>query len=268
MENMNHPHDIKGKHNFFKVLAILVLITSIFMVFKTIGAYKENAFIGQDTVNTISFSGKGEVFATADIATFNFSVTEEAATTAKAQEMSAEKINKALTYLKDQGIEDKDIKTNNYNVYPRYEWRDTTIGGRWVQNGERVLVGYEVSQSVTVKVREIDNAGTLLSGIGEIGVNNISGLTFSIDDEDALNREARKLAIEDAQAKAEQLASDLGVKLVRIVNFNEAGVPQYYNDMMYKSESAAMGTGGAIAPEIPLGENTITSNITITYQIK
>jgi len=271
MENSNccsnHEGLWKDKGDMFKVLTLFLLITTIFMVFKTIGAYKQNAFIGQEMQNVISFNGHGEVTAVADVATFTFSVTEEAATTVKAQDASAKKINAIMKYLKDQGIEDKDIKTAGYSVYPRYEYQNQPCSQYYCPEGERTLKGYEVSQTITVKVRETDNAGKLLSGVGELGATNISGVEFSIDDEEGLKRDARKIAIEDAQKQAEELADDLGVNLVRIIGFNETG-----NYPVYAMYDKAMGMGGgpeiAVAPEIPKGENTITSDITITYQIK
>ncbi len=266
MENMNYTHDFKSKKDFFKILTLFILIMSIFMIFKIVGVYKEIGFIGQNKVNTMSFSGQGEVFAVADIAVFNFSVTEKASTITKAQEMSAEKINAILAYLKSQNIKEKDIKTINYNVYPRYEWANKHCTPWSCPKGERTIVGYEVSQSITVKVRDTDKAGIILSGVGKLGATNISGLNFSVSDVASLKRDARKLAISDAKNKAKELSQDLGVNLVRIVSFNESGVyPMYRADAVY--ETKAMG-GVAETPKIPLGKNKITSNITITYQIK
>ncbi|AKM84050.1 TPA: hypothetical protein DCZ46_01835 [Candidatus Campbellbacteria bacterium] len=257
----------KEKNDVFKVLTFFLLITTIFMVFKTITAYKESAFVGLEGQSTITFTGKGEVFAIADVATFNFSVVEISSTVAKAQEDSAKKINAIMGYLKEQGIEEKDIKTANYNVYPKYEWRrDTVCEGGFCSDGKNVLVGYEASQTITVKVRDTEKSGTLLTGVGELGASNISGLTFSVDDEEASKREARKLAIEDAQNKAKELAKDLDVKLVRIVSFNESGdFPVYAYD---KEVSMGMGGAEAVPPQIPVGENQIISNVSITYQIK
>ncbi len=266
----------KSKDDVFKILTIFLIITSIFMVFKTIGEFKSNKYIGQTGLNTMSFSGEGEVFSVADIASFNFSVTEEASTPNEAQELSAEKINEALTYLEKQGVEEKDIKITNYSVYPRYEYRTEQVrcfDGYCPPSGnKRVLIGYVASQSISVKVRDTEKAGEILSGVGEIEVTNVTGLTFSIDDEDELKRDARKLAIEDAKEKAERLAKDLGVDLVRIVNFNESGAyPMYARATFDTVEMQAFGKGGSemiTSPELPLGENKITSNITITYEIQ
>jgi len=265
----------KAGKEVLQILTLLILITSIFMVFKTVVEYKSIKYVGQTNPTTMSFSGEGEVFAVADVASFSFSVTEEAKTPKEAQKLSAIKINAAITYLKDQGIEEKDIKTTNYSVYPRYEWRDEQIRCITVpcppSGNKRFLIGYEASQSISVKIRNTEKAGEVLLGVGEIGVTDVSGLNFSIDDEDALIREARKLAIEDAKEKAGILSKDLGVKLVRIVNFNESGAYPMYARASFDEVSTfgkETGIGGGISPELPLGENKITSNITITYEIR
>ena len=264
---------VGNKRNVVKIFSLLLIVTSVFMIFKTVGVYQENKFIGQGGVgNTMTFSGEGEVFVVPDIASFSFSVVEEAKTPSEAQALATKKINETITFLKENNIEDKDIKTTNYNVYPRYEWQKRNIvciaAPCISPETERVLVGYEVNQSVTVKVRDTEKAGTILAGIGGLDVNNISGLNFEIDDEDGLTREARKLAIEDAKSKAGELAKDLGVKLVRIVNFSESGdYPTYYKTSF--AEMDAVGMGGAIeAPQLPMGENKIISSISITYEIR
>lgn len=262
--------DNKNITDALKLISVFLIIMSVFMVFKTIGAYKENKYIGQDIIGrTMYFTGEGEVFAVADIATFSFSAIGEGETPADAQNMSAEKVNQAVDYLKENGVEEKDIKTTDYNLSPRYEWKnnpDVSCYGTGCPQS-RVLIGYEVTQTISVKVRETSKAGEYLAGIGSFGLDNISSINFSIDDEDGLQREARKLAIEDAKNKAEELSKDLGVKLVRIVNFSESGA------YPYATKAAVYGIGGgamedAIVPQIPVGENKISSSVTITYEIK
>ncbi len=258
------------KERLFKMISVFLVFATILVILLSVGAYKTNQYIGKDEIgSTISFIGEGEVFAVADIASFNFSVTEEAVTATEAQDNSAKKINAILDYLEDQGVKEKDIKTTNYNVYPRYEWTERPCNGYYCPpSGERELVGYEVSQSITVKIRETEKAGTILSGVGELGATNISSLNFTIDDEDDLKREARQLAIKDAKAKAKELARDLDVKLVRIVSFSESGYRPYYAKGLEMTVMDSGMGGGEIAPEIPMGENKISSNVTIVYEIK
>ena len=253
-----------------RMLALVLLILALFLAVKTINTIKEYRFIGGgvSATNTITVSGEGEVFAVPDIAEFSFSVVEEKKTVADAQEVAAQRINSIIAFLDDADVKETDIKTTNYNVYPRYEYiRENCSGGLCPPGGERVLKGFEVSQSISVKVRDTQEAGNILAGIGERGATNISGLNFTIDDEEDLLTEARKEAIDDARKKAKQLAKDLDVKLVRVVSFSESGGQPYYPRFDF-AEAAVLGKGGGGVPEIPTGENKITSNVSITYEIR
>jgi len=258
------------------VIVLLVLL-SVFVLVQSINSLKENKFIGvgDSSVNTISVSGKGEVAAIPDIATFSFSVSEEATEVKEAQDAISKKIDEALTALKDLGIDKKDLNTLSYNIYPRYEYyQEQRICPNGFAcpptGGERVLVGYEASQTVSVKVRKIERAGEVLEVLGSTDVSNINGPSFDIENRDELMREARKEAIDDAKDKAETLAKDLGVKLVRVVSFYEGNNYNYaYAKAQSFDEELGYGTdGGSYAPEIPVGESEIISTVEIIYEIK
>lgn len=253
----------------------LLAILSVFFVILSIAALKATGQIGAGApaTNVITVSGEGEVFAVPDIAEFNFSVVERRDTVEAAQEAAAEKTNEILDFLEDEDVDEDDIKTIGYNLYPRYEYRQERIECVTFPcpqpPGEQVLVGYEARQSIRVKVRDTEAAGGLLSGVGQRGATEVSGLSFTIDDEDELQREARKEAIEDAQTKAEQLADDLGVDLVRVVSFSENGTPVPYYGRGLGGDMAVLEEAmEATAPAIPVGENSITSHVSITYEIK
>lgn len=250
-------------------ILLVLLLLSVFLLTKTFTEIKSYRFIGGGVPisNTITVSGEGEVFAVADIASFNFSVVEEAKTVVQAQETATKKINIALALLDKAGVEDKDIKTTAYNIYPKYEYKRSICTEFNCPPSKRELIGYEVNQSISVKIRDIEKAGEVLAEIGSIGISNVSGLNFTIDDEDELLREARKQAIDDAQDKAKELAKDLNVKLVRVVNFNESGGQPVYARFATLESKAFDGVGGAV-PEIPVGENKITSRVNITYEIR
>lgn len=240
---------------------------------EAVSAMKEFRYIGAgvSASNTINVSGEGEVFAVPDIATFTVGVTEEAEDVATAQEAVNEQMDAIISFLEGEGIEERDIKTTNYNVRPRYEYRENTGELREPVPGERVLVGFEVTQRIEVKVRDTERAGEILSGTGSLGATNVSGLSFTIDDDDALLAEARELAIADAREKAQTLADDLGVQLVRVVGFNESGgqPPVPYRASFGADDGAAVmeqtAVGGA---NLPTGENKMTSNVTVTYEIR
>ena len=253
-----------------RILGMLMLLMAIL----ALGSYAMLNFERINFLNptpaTIHVSGEGEVFAVPDIGQFSFSVNAQGADAMIAQEESGTKINAILTYLTEQGIEDKDVKTQNYNLNRRWKYEERVCPvGSYCPGGERVQDGFEVTQTVSIKVRDIDMAVAIIAGVGERGATNISSLNFTIDDEDALQAEARAEAITDAQVKAEILAEQLGVRLVRLVAYDEG------NQNVYKSyaETRVMSFdsvedqsfGGA---ELPVGEESVKSNVNITYEVK
>lgn len=253
-------------------LVVLVLLAA-FLLVQTVNSIKEFRFIGGGVpvTNVITVQGEGEVFAVPDIATFTFSVIEEGSDASAAQNAAAEKTNGILSFIKEQGVEDKDIRTTNFNLFPRYEFqREASSSEFFPPSGERVLVGFEVKQSISVKVRDTKEAGRLIAGVSELGASSVSSLNFTIDDEEALMEEARSAAIEDARDKAKQLARDLDVSLVRVVSFSEFGGGGFRGlDFAVATESIAFDDGGgAIAPALPTGENRIVSNVSVTYEIR
>lgn len=216
--------------------------------------------------NTISVSGTGKIFAVPDTANFSFSVIETGASVAAAQAKVSAKMDDIVEYLKEAGIEDRDIKTVSYNAYPKYDEKACVVGQPCPSSRE--IIGYEVSETVSVKVRDTEQAGAVLSNVGDRGVSNVSSLSFTVDDQEALIRDAREKAIRDAQGKADELAKDLGVSLVRVVGFydNGGGGPIPYYGYGKAGEEAVRLS--ADAANIQVGENEIISNVSISYEIR
>ncbi|MBX4215827.1 SIMPL domain-containing protein [Candidatus Parcubacteria bacterium] len=251
---------------FAKAAVALVALAALFMAVKVAAEIKSFRYIGGgvQATNTISISGEGEVFAVPDIATISMSVREEGKTVALAQKTVTTKIDAALAYLKGAGIEEKDIKTASYNATPLY-----TYDYRQIPSRQRIFTGYEVSQTILVKVRDTEKVGEILDGLGKAGITDISGPNFEIDDEMALQAEARKKAIDDAKAKAESLAKDLGVRLIRVVSFSEGGnYPVFYKAYDMQQTGRGGAENASSVPQVPTGENRIVSNVSITYEIR
>lgn len=233
------------------------------------------------TTNTISFNGEGKVFAVPDVAVLSFSIVTEAATSKAAQDTNSVKSKQVVDFLKGQSIDEKDIKTSGYNVYPQYSYPQPVPMGtstapmpayydraypEYYPSSPKIT-GYQVNQSFEVKVRDLEKVSTVLDGLVAAGANQVNNLGFRIDDEEKLKETARNLAIEDAKMKAGSLQKQLKVRLGKIVNYQEGG---YYPPMYFKSEAMDVGGrgGGGPLPEIPVGENEVVVNVTITYQIK
>lgn len=267
------------KKNMGYGMLLLAVSGSLFLIALFAAELKAYQFIGRDVPGeqtSISVTGDGEAFAFPDIAEISFSVTNEAKTAPEARKLVDDKMVVIKAFLKESGIDDKDMKTTAYNLNPKYEWQKTgtympcALGYNCPPpEGKQVLIGYEVTQSVDVRVRKINDAGLVLGGISDKGASYVSGLTFTVDNEDKVKETARNEAIAKAKAKAKDLAAQLGVSIVRITSFNEGMNYPMYNygrgGMELKAMSADMATTPAT---IPAGENKYTSNVTITYEVR
>lgn len=251
-----------------KIGALVGVMAVIALGAYTYSTVKQTKYLYQGPT-TISVTGIGEVSAKPDLSTFSFTVEAKEVDAKTALNKVAETEAAILAYLKESKVEEKDIKTDNFNQSPQYEYPQT-LCTQWScpPAGEPKLIGYQVSETITVKVRDAGKVGELVANVGSKGATNISGVTFTIDNDEVQKAEARKLAIADAKQKAETLAKDLGVRLVRMNGYWEEqnGVPMPYGvsgDMM-KSESAMVAPRAA---EMPAGENTFTAQVNISYEI-
>lgn len=258
MDEQKIEEHIKCCKNSVKILigAVLVVLT-VFIGAKAINEIRNEGKTVQDITNTITLSAEGKIYAKPDIGQISLGVTNEAKTVSEAQNKSTEAINKIMAFLKASGIEEKDIKTTNYSINPVYDYIEHN----------QILRGYSVRQNLGVKIRDLAKAGDIIAGAADSGANVIGGLSFTIDDLDAIKEQARQEAIEKAKAKALKLAGELNIKLGKLVSFSESGsYPIYYGK---SSMAFDLGGGEAVpAPSIPTGENEITVNVSLTYKIK
>jgi len=224
------------------------------------GKIKENRYIGLGITdkNTINVTGEGKISVKPDLAVANVSVVSESKKVSDAQAVNTQKMNAITNYLKnDLKIEDKDLKTVEYNIYPDYNY---------TQEGGRIFIGYKITQTLEVKIRDLAKVGDVLEGVVAKGANEVSSLQFTVDDLEKVKIDARKLAIDNAKAKAEALTSQLGVKLGRIVSFSENYYNPYPGPYIMKEMSSGVG-GGGVVPDIQAGENEITVNVSVVYEM-
>ncbi|MFA7216590.1 MAG: SIMPL domain-containing protein [Candidatus Paceibacterota bacterium] len=263
--------DDSRKKQFFNIIIAIGILLSLFLAVKAINAVKEYSNIGKGIYpsNTISVSGTAEVFAIPDTASLSFSVVEEGKDVAEARDKSAKKINSIIDSIKSMGVEDKDIKTTGYNAYPRYDYTRVLCNEFSCPPSKQVLIGYEVSQTITLKIRKTDKAGEILTKVGDLGASNISGLDFVVDDMDAIKAEAREKAIANAKDKAKALSKSLNVKLVDIVSFYEMEPSDIYGrGMGGQAYDEKLMSASPVVPQLPVGENKYVSNVSITYEIR
>ena len=254
------------------VLAVVVLL-GLFLAVETVRGFMDLRYVGAGVAatNTINVSGYGEAFGAPDIAEFTFTVSSEKSTVAAAQTEATQKINAVIAYLKQQGVDEKDIRTSDYSINPQYDYSNTVCANGYCPPSRQTLRGYEVRQTTTVKVRDTSKAGDLLTGVGSNGATEVSGLNFTFDDPNKLQNDARANAIADAKQKADLLASQLGVHLVRVVSYSDSNggypTPYYAKDMAY-STGSGVANQAAVPPEISVGQNKVTSNVNVTYEIR
>jgi uncharacterized protein YggE len=249
------------------IITIAVLL-GLFLLVATFAQLKSYKYIGSGlpASNVITVQGHGEVDKAPDTAKFSFTIQNEAKDTATAQDAVSQKVTTVKTDLMAAGIEEKYITTDSYNSYPNYEYRtDSCIKAPC--GNQQVLKGYIVSQNVKVSVKDLSKSEAVAGILGKDGVTSIDGPNLGFEDAHAVSNEARDEAIADAKVQADKLAQSLGVSLVRIVSFNENGnnVPRAYDT---KAMSAmAPQTAGSV-PNIPTGVQTVTSDVSITYEIR
>lgn len=266
--NVLHNYRHKGSFVLIFLFSVFLISLTVFTIVATQNKIKQGKYIGQDVIkkNVITVRGQGTVYAKPDIALTTFSVRNEDKNVATAVEQNSKKMNAIIDFMKKQGIQEKDLKTTSFNINPRYEWVSAQ-GDIWPRPDKtRRLVGYEVTQSLQTKIRDLSKIGDIIQGATSNGANQTGGLRFSIDDQDKLQQDARKQAIDEAKQKAKELSKELGVKLVKITNFVENGnnpQPLYYDYGLKKAPSSVESS----TPQIETGENKVEVNVSISYEI-
>lgn len=244
------------------VASVVGLMLVIYLLALTRNAWRQHTFIGRssETPHTITISGTGSETAVPDIAVISLGLQTEKKTVSEAQAENTETMNKARARLDQLSIPKEDISTSQYSVYPQQEWNPTT--------GRSIIRGYVVTQQLTVKVRNFDKIPQVLQMVGDLNLNQVGGLTFTIDEPETYRQNARLEALTQAKTKAQALAQAAGVGLGRVVSFSEGDayggpIPYYAKDMVADGRG-----GGGAAPSIDPGSQEIMVNVTVTYELE
>jgi uncharacterized protein YggE len=242
---------------------IIVAVSAVLLVGMGLMASAWTAAQAGQTINTtqqvgIWVNGEGKVTVAPDVANLSLGVQVEAVTLAEANQKASAAMDALINVLKTQGVADKDIKTQSFNIYPVYDYAKDT--------GKATIRGYQVSNTVEVKVRVIANAGkiidTAVAVAGDaVRVNNIY---FSVDNPNAAINAARELALLDAKAKAEQIARITGVSLgqVSFVSDSSSGGAR----ITAPSFDSKAGAESATTPILP-GDTDLTVTVQVIYNI-
>lgn len=204
----------------------------------------------------ISLTGHGEVRSVPDVAIVTSGVLSQGKTAAEALTANTSAMTAIFAALKEAGIADKDMQTSNFMVQPRYNFQD----GKAPE-----LVGYDVSNNVTVTLRKIGDLGGLLDRLVKAGSNQINGIAFDVSQPEAALDEARKLATADAARKARIYAEAMGVSLGNVMSISESGG---YQPPMPMARGKVMMADAAPPVPVAAGEQSMSIDVNITWEIK
>lgn len=244
-----------------RYLKLTVLAVGLVLVAAACGTPEvtvQNVPAAEGDMNTIgiSVSGRGEVLGTPDTLTITLGVGVVRPDVSTATSDAADLAERLIAALTNRGIDEKDIQTANYSIYPEYDW----------SRDEQRLAGYRVNNTVTAKIRDLDRAGEIIDAATAAGGNDVvvNGVSFSLEDNDALIVAAREAAWQDALAKAQQLATLSGTTLGSPVSISESfssqPAPLYY-------ERAEVAADAGFTP-IQAGQETVTVNLQVRFGIE
>lgn len=240
------------------------LIVLFFILLFLYGKYGPGLPVSQISTVTqrqqlFTVTGTGKVTVIPDLAHVNFGIQVSRPDVKSAQSEANSIINRVSSTLKSLGIDSKDIKTTSYYINPKYNY----------SNGASHIDGYSASISLTVTVRKLDTLNAAIDQATSAGANNVSGIQLTVDEprQKELIKQARREAIAEAKTKAQELASESGLALGRLIDIQEnasgAPRPMYYDTAMLK---ASDGLGGGT--QIEAGSTDITSTITLTFETR
>jgi len=252
-------------------LGIAIIVTILVFAYSALQYVSK---VERPAMRTFSVSGEGKVVAIPDVAKFTFSVITQGGTDlAKLQKENTEKTNSAIAFVKSKDVDSKDIKTESYDVSPRYQYYNCGVRPLGPSSTEVCpppeIVGYTVTNIVSVKIRNFEMISDVISGVVDNGANSVSSLSFTIDDPTSIENEARKEAMEQAREKAKAVAKAGNFKLGNIVSVNENYYPQYN----YKYQAYGIGGDVSVAesaptPAIEPGSQEVNININLIYEIR
>ncbi|MBM39563.1 MAG: SIMPL domain-containing protein [Chloroflexota bacterium] len=172
-------------------------------------------------IGGIRVSGTGTVSVEPDVAILQVGVEVFAGKVSTARSEASKAMDSVVSVLKKEGVEEKDIQTTRFNIYPRYDYEEVTINGKRI--GTQVLTGYTVNNTVKAKIYEIDKVGEIIDKGADAGGDyaRINGVDFTVDDPTPYQTEIRKMAVEDAVGKAQEYALLTNVELGPVVELNE-----------------------------------------------
>ncbi|GAA4866765.1 SIMPL domain-containing protein [Luteimonas vadosa] len=219
------------------------------------GADAQTAPVSSDGT-LLSVSAQAEASRVPDVATLSTGVVTQAADANAALRANSAQMAKVMASIRAAGVAEKDIQTSGINVNPQY---------RYAENQPPTITGYQASNNVSIKVRDIAKLGEVLDALVSSGANQVNGPSFEIDQPEAVYDEARRAALEKARQRAEMYAKSLGMQVRRIVSISEGG--GFARPMpMLRVHAEAMDAAAAPPPVSP-GETTLSASLDVVFEL-
>lgn len=247
---------MNNKHIPATLLSPVIFFAMLFLYTKFAGPLplSVSSVVTQKT-DTFSVTGEGKVTVVPDIAIANLGVQTQGATVKQTQNDLNKKINAVSDAIKKLGIDEKDIQTTNYSIYPNYDYMDKF----------QRITGYNANATLLVKVRDMDNINEVIDTATAQGANTVGGISFDISDRSKAEDEARQKAFHEAFKKAQRAAQIAGFQLGRVINYSEnTGNPPLYPMPMMRNAMAEKDVPTSIEP----GSQEVTVTVTISYEIR
>ena len=257
---------------------ILFLTLAMFVVVLTVE--KLGFLDSREEEKTLPITAEGRVSARPDVGRITFSVVSEGKIPKIIQDENAKKINEILDFLKAEGVGEEDITTSEFSLQPRYYYPHdypripcplVLLSGEKFPcpPSERVIIGYTLSQSLSVKIHDLKKSGAVVSGAIERGANMAGDLVFAIEDSDSYKKQARELAMTKAKGQAEDLARLGGFKIGKVISIQEGY--SYFPSPYIQSIKGGLGGDlerAAVAPEIQPGSQDVVVTLTVVFEIR
>ncbi len=231
------------------------ILPAVAIVMSACAAAPEAAAENQ-ALRTITVTGEGKTTAAPDMAILNIGVQSNAETAAAALRENSSAMTATINKLKDLGVAEKDIQTSGLSIRPQYDYERNRT--------KPLVIGYTASNNVTVKLRDLDDAGRVIDQAVQTGANSLGGISFTFADPKPLYEAARKDAVAVARARAELLTEAAGVNLGQVLTIQDG----YAVTPSPVVQVAAMRTEADMAVPVQAGESTISANVTIVYEIR
>ena len=210
----------------------------------------------------LTVNAQGKSTRSPDLAVFSAGVTTQAQTASAALGDNSRSMSGVVTALKRQGIAARDIQTSNLSLSPVYAPPKRQPDGSFEDS--RQIIGYQASNTVTVRQRKLEDFGKVIDTLVAAGANQVNGPSFAIDEPAAALDEARADAIKTARQRAELYARAAGLRVARILSISESGGYSPPSPVMYRRMASAEA---APPPPVEAGELELTADIAVQFEL-